>query len=383
MNNELLHYLSLLKDPYNPLYYALLFIVLFIIVILLIYRKIFIPVNKKHEIEKRRLELDNLRIIAAFSESDPNPIIRTDTLGNIIHFNKSALLLFDLQDRQNINISIVAPGLNFEFLKEINNGSNIQFDWNFGNKFFKVYFYGIKTLRMARIYFVDLTELNNYEKQLIESGQKYRDLAFYLQDHLETEKQRIGLELHDSIGQNLLLIQNNLNKPAFDDKKQSDAYIELDNTISSTIEDLREIMFNLRPRILADMGLLSAVRLMADNFAKNFQASGSVEHVGSPIKMADNVELYLFRIIQESLSNILKHSQATEYIIQFFYSIKHLKILITDNGIGFDTGNILKLKHYGLLNMQERIKTLNGKMNINSSNQDGTSLIIELPYEVS
>jgi hypothetical protein len=104
MNTELLHYLSLLKDPYNPLYYALLFIVLFIIVIMLIYRKIFIPVNKKHEIEKRRLELDNLRIIAAFSESDPNPIIRTDTKGNIIHFNKSALLLFDLKDRQNINI---------------------------------------------------------------------------------------------------------------------------------------------------------------------------------------------------------------------------------------------------------------------------------------
>jgi signal transduction histidine kinase len=382
MNNELRH-LSLLKDPYNPLYYSLLFIAQFIFVILFIYRKIFIPVNKKYEIEKRRLELDNLQIIAAFSDSDPNPIVRTDTLGNIIHFNNSARILFDLKDGQNINISLIAPGINFDFLKEINNGSKIQFDWNLGDKFFKVYFYGIRTLRMARIYFIDLTENNNNEKKLIESEQKYRALSFYLQDHLETEKQRIGLELHDSIGQNLLHLKLNLNNPAFDYQKQTAAFIEMNNIITSTIEDLREIMFNLRPRILEEVGLLSAVRMMVDNFTKTSKTIGSVEYVGTPLKMEDKVELYLFRIIQESLSNILKHSQATVYLIQFVYSVDYLKILISDNGIGFDTDNIFNAKHYGLLNIQERINTLKGKMRINSSDTEGTSLIIELPYVIS
>jgi len=382
MSSELRHYLTLFKDPYNPIYYSFFFILLLIVITWLIRRKIFIPVKKQHEIEKRRLELDNLRITTAFSESDPNPILRTDTKGNILHYNKSAQVLFSLKQGENINISMVAPSLNYDFHKEIDNGSNIQFDWNFSDKFFKVYFYGIKTLRMARIYFVDLTERNNFEKQIIESEKKYRSLSFYLQDHLETEKQRIGLELHDSIGQNLFHIKLKLNASSLSNEKYKTALDEINITMDRTIDELRDIMFDLRPRVLEELGLYSAVRMMSNNFSKNSKSIGSIEYVGTPVKLADKVELYLFRIIQESLSNILKHSEAGEYLIQFVYSADYLKIMISDNGIGFDPDNILNLKHYGLLNMSERIKTLKGKMKITSSDREGTSLLFELPYEV-
>lgn len=359
MNSQFLHFLSMLKNPFSPVYYALFLILLLTHIIWLIHRK-------------KRLEYDNLRIMAAFSDSDPNPVVRTDLQGNIIHFNNSASVLFRLSDGQNINFTLVAPGLNFDFHKEINNGSDIQHDWSLGDKFFKVHFYGIKTLSMARIYFVDQTEHN-----------KYRSLSFYLQDHLETEKQRIGLELHDSIGQNLNSIKLKLNDPALGYQKHDAAFNEINNTVTSAIEDLREIIFNLRPRALTDSGLISAVRMMVDNFAKTSGTIGSFEYVGTPVKLTDKVELNLFRIIQESLSNILKHSKASEYHIQFVYSAGYLKILIADNVIGFDTGNIINLKHYGLLNIHERIKTLKGKMKITSSDLEGTSLLIDLPYELS
>jgi two-component sensor histidine kinase len=383
MSSELWHYLSLFKDLYNPFYYSFFLILLIIVITWLIRRKIVIPVKKQHEIEKRRLELDNLRIIAAFSESDPNPVVRTDIKGNIIHFNKSAQMLFGLKEGENINISLVAPGLNYDFQKEIDKGSNIQFDLSLGDKFFKVHFYGIKILRMARIYFVDLTERNNYEKKIIESEQKYRSLSFYLQDHLETEKQRIGLELHDSIGQNLFLIKLKLNDPSSGYEKHAGSLDEINRTMDRTIDELREIMFNLRPRSLEELGLFSAVRMMSDNFSKSSKSIGSIDYVGTPVRLDGKIELYLFRIIQESLSNILKHSEADKYHIQFVYSADYLKILIADNGIGFDPDNILNLKHYGLLNMSERIKTLNGKMKITSSDREGTSLLFELPYEVT
>jgi len=383
MTSELQHYLTLFKDPYNPLYYSLFFIFLLIVITWLIRHKIFIPVKKQHEIEKKRLEYDNLLITTAFSESDPNPIVRTDAKGNIIHFNKSAQVLFSLKEGEKINISLVAPGLNYDFQNEIVNGSNIQIDWSLNDKFFKVYFYGIKTLHMARIYFVDLTERKNFEKQIIESEKKYRSLSFYLQDHLETEKQRIGLELHDSIGQNLFLIKIKLNASAPVNEKQITALNDINLTMDRTIDELRDIMFDLRPRALEELGLFSAVSMMSDNFSKNSKTVGSIQYVGSPVRLAAKVELYLFRIIQESLSNILKHSEANEYNIQFVYSADYLKILISDNGVGFDPDNILNLKHYGLLNMSERIKTLNGKMKITSSNHEGTSLLFELPYEVT
>lgn len=359
MNIELSHFLSLLKDPYNPVYRTLTIILLFTLTIWLIHRK-------------RRLEFDNLRIMAAFSDSDPNPVVRTDLQGNIIHFNKSASVLFKLVEGQNINFSLIAPGLNYDFQKEINNGSDIQYDWSLGDKFFKVHFYGIKTLSMARIYFVDQTE--HY---------KYRDLSFYLQDHLEDEKHRIALELHDSISQNLLQVKLKLDNPPSGYRDNAAVFTEINNTMDSTLEDLREIMFNLRPRALQDSGLLSAVQMLTDNFAKTSKARGSVEYVGTPVKLADKVELCLFRVIQESLSNILKHSKADEYHIQFVYSPDHLKILIADDGIGFDTRNILNLKHYGLLNMHERIKTLKGKLKITSSDREGTSLLIDIPCELS
>jgi len=378
MNTEFDHYLKLLGNPDNPVYLSFLFIILFVFIIYIIYLKFFIPTKKKHLNEKRDLELDNLRIIGAFSESDPNPIVRTDTKGDIIYFNKSAQKLFSLEKGAKINLKQVSPELNFNYEKEIENGSNIQVDMTIGDKHYSVYFYGIKTLQMARIYFIDRTERLIYQKQLIESEQKFRSLSFYLQDHMEEEKERIGLELHDSIGQNLYLVKWKINN-SVDYEGFKTNVLEINEALESTIIELREILFNLKPKVLEDMGLFEAVRILSDKISINFKINGKVEYAGTPIRLDKKTELYMFRIIQESISNILRHSKASGYFIQFVFSTAALKILISDNGIGFNTDEISQFKQYGILNMSERIKTLNGKMKIDSSDKDGTSLFFEIP----
>ena len=173
MSNDFNHYLKLLGDPYNPAYLSLLFILLLVLIIYIIYLRVFVPVKKKHLNEKKELELDNLRIIGAFSESDPNPIIRTDTNGDIIHFNKSAQNLFKLEQGMKINLKQISPELNFNCEKEIENSSNVQIDLTIGEKHFSVYFYGIKSLRMSRIYFIDHTERTNNEKRVIKRAVIY------------------------------------------------------------------------------------------------------------------------------------------------------------------------------------------------------------------
>jgi signal transduction histidine kinase len=327
------------------------------------------------------LELDNLRIIGAFSESDPNPVIRTDTAGKIIHFNKSAEKLFSLDLNKELILNQISPELNFNYKQEIENNSNIQVELNIGDKHFSVYFYGIRTLSMARIYFIDHTEKLKSEKQILESEQKYRSLSFYLQDHMEEEKERIGLELHDSIGQNLHLVKLKVNN-SIDYDSFNKNVAEINEALDLTISDLREILFNLRPKVLDDMGLLDAVRLLSDKISHNFNLNGKVEYAGAPRRLDKKTEIYLFRIIQESISNILRHSKASEYFIQFVFSAASLKIHISDNGIGFNTDKISQSKQYGILNMSERIKTLKGKMKISSSNENGTSLLFEIPYGV-
>jgi signal transduction histidine kinase len=380
MENGLNAYKKLLENPYNPIYFSFLFFLVFILVVYIIYLKVIVPLKKKHENEKKKLEIDNLRIIGAFSESDPNPIIRTNIKGDIIHFNKSAYNLFGIKQDGKINLHKIFPELNYDFQKEIENGSNLQTDLTFGGKHFSVYFYGIKTLSMARIYFIDYTERINNEQRIIESEQKYRALTFYLQDHLETEKERIGLELHDSIGQNLYLVKMKLNS-CNDCDAFNRSLIEVNSTLDSTIAELREILFNLKPKVLEDLGVFDAVTVLSENLSKNFSVNGTVEYIGNPVRLERKAELYLFRIIQESISNILRHSKATEYHIQFVFSKKLIKVLISDNGVGFEPESVSQYKSYGLLNMSERIKVLNGRMKITSSDEDGTVLLFELPYE--
>ena len=381
MSNDFDHYLKLLGDPYNPAYLSLLFILLLVLIIYIIYLRVFVPVKKKHLNEKKELELDNLRIIGAFSESDPNPIIRTDTNGDIIHFNKSAQNLFKLEQGMKINLQQISPELNFNCEKEIENSSNVQIDLTIGEKHFSVYFYGIKSLRMSRIYFIDHTERTNNEKRVIESEQKYRSLSFYLQDHMEEEKERLGLELHDSIGQNLYLVKLKINN-SLDYDTFNNNVSDINEALDLTIADLREILFNLRPKVLEDMGLFEAVRTLSDKISNNFKINGKVEYVGTPIRLDKKTELYMFRIIQESISNILRHSKASEFFIQFVFSTASLKVHISDNGVGFNTDEISQFKQYGILNMNERINTMNGRMKISSSNVDGTSLFLEIPYSV-
>ena len=384
MFSDLDKYLNSFSNPYNPVYFCLFIIIIFVFFSWFISHKFFIPAKKKHISEKKKLENDkkllefeNNKIIAAFSEADPNPVIRTDIDGAIIHSNRSAKLFFNLGDN-NINISELIPEINFNINEEIEKGSNLEFSVPWGERYFSVYFYGLQNLKMARIYFVDLTERINNEKKIIEAKEKYRDLSFYLQEQLETEKNRIGLELHDVISQSLLFLKHRLNKISV--PEGDSALIETNDHLDTTIQQLREIMFNLKPKILDDSGLFPAVLALSNHMSKEYDVIDNVENLGEPRRFEKKIELYLFRIVQEAISNILRHSKASEYFIQFIFSKEYLKILISDNGIGFKTEEITSMKGYGLMNMKERINNLNGKISISSCPNEGTLLIFELPY---
>ena len=231
---------------------------------------------------------------------------------------------------------------------------------------------------MARIYFVDLTERISNEKKIIEAKEKYRDLSFYLQEQLETEKNRIGLELHDVISQSLLFLKHKLKKITL--PEGDSALIETNEHLDTTIFQLREIMFNLKPKILDDSGLFPAVLALSDHMSKEYDVLGNVEYIGELRRFEKKIELYLFRIIQEAINNILRHSKASEYSIHLIFAKEHLKVMISDNGTGFNTDEITSMKGYGLMNMRERITNLNGKMQISSCLDEGTLLIFEIPY---
>jgi signal transduction histidine kinase len=346
--------------------------------LIVVFKYIIHPLKKKHFLEKKELENDNLKMLEIFAEYDPNPIIRIDETGEIKNLNRSARDLFCATENNHKNIKDLMPEMKINIKEEILKNSNIQINESFRGRHYSVNFYGIRSLNRAQIYFMDLTDRTNKENLTVESEKKFRSLSFYLQDYLETERQRIGLELHDVIGQNLFLLKLKFDEACknYDDFKGN--YNNIIDSLNSTIYDLRNIMYDLKPKNLEDLGLDFAVRKLSEHISNNTRKNGNVEILGKARRFDKDTELYLYRVIQECLSNIIRHAKATEYKIQLIYSKNNLKIYISDNGIGFKVENVDKDKNYGLLNISERIKVLDGTMKINSS-PEGTLLLFEIP----
>ena len=215
------------------------------------------------------------------------------------------------------------------------------------------------------------------------------ELAFSrrLIDSQEQERKRFAAEMHDGLGQSLVIIKNrarlslrqsNQNEAALDHLKS------ISETASHAIEEAREIAFNLRPHLLDRLGLTKTIESM---LGKVFSASGI--EFRAEIDMIDGVlekdsEILLYRIVQECASNIVKHSKAENAFIRIEHNERDLNIKIIDDGRGFAPsagGDDLSKRSFGLVGIAERTRLLGGKLSIESEPGRGTtvSIIINLP----
>ena len=391
MSHELSRYYALLKDINNPIYYSIALGFLLFVFLFINYGLFYIPYKKRNvlekkelklknqelEVTKKQLEYDHLKILADLSDTDPNPIIRVNNNGEIIFKNNIAAGLFG--DKHSI-IEIL-PNCEYELNKIIEDGVKIQSKIKIGKRYYEYYIRGINLLGIAQLTMFDLTTKMIYAKKMSQQRNKYKSLAFYIQDNAEKEKERIGRELHDSISQNLNLMKLKINNSLNESENYKRNFLEIDSLLDDTNVELRNIIFDLKPKIIEDLGLFNAVQDLSEHVSEVKKIKGSVDYIGEIWRFDSDTELYLFRIIQESLNNIIRHSEANEYSIQFIYSDKYLIIMISDNGHGFEPNIIKNSNKNGLLNMSERVKALNGKMTIQSS-INGTILRINIPYKL-
>ncbi len=383
MPDEFQEYLKLFSSLGNPVYFSILLTFILFIFIIFVYKYIIAPLRKKHLKEKQELELKNIKLMALFAELDPNPLIRVDQNGIIIHSNDAAKILEKDFPIEGKNVKEILTSINFSINEYIENDKSIVITETVNNKFYYIHFRGISYLNIAQIYFDDLTERKMFEEELKSSQNKLRELSIHLRDTLEDERQRISRELHDSIGQNLHLIRMKLKNNGI--PKDNILYKEKDillNSIEISINELKEIIYNLRPKILDEMGIGVALKTLIQKISENTGIHGSVDITGQESRLDSKLELTLYRLTQEALNNILKHSMAKEFNIQLIFKNDSVKLLISDDGVGFDINNISKEKYssgFGLLNMQERIQSYNGQLKIDSSPGSGTITIIEIP----
>lgn len=212
----------------------------------------------------------------------------------------------------------------------------------------------------------------NFTQQLIESQEK--------------ERKRIAAELHDGIGQEMLIIKNHA-LLALQKNVEHDFIIEhineISNTVSNLLNEIRLITYNLRPYHLEKLGLTETIEIAMENISKSTSINLQLNIDSIDNYLGKDDEIIFFRIIQEAISNIIKHSKAKKALINISKTEKDIIVNIQDDGIGFTLEekefSEKNFQGFGLASINQRVKLLNGSYSIDTKPKNGTKIKITVP----
>jgi signal transduction histidine kinase len=190
----------------------------------------------------------------------------------------------------------------------------------------------------------------------------------------ESERKRIAAELHDGLGQNLLIIKNKLLVALQSLNKQETTTLQVEeasDVVSNTIEEVRSISHNLRPHQLDQLGITKTLRSIVRqvNEATAIEFSAEIQDIDG--MLSPEQEISLFRIVQESFNNIIKHSESTKVTVNVVRNADMIHLTIADNGKGISSS-----QGFGISGMQERAKMFGWELLITS--KEGTELTLRI-----
>lgn len=219
-----------------------------------------------------------------------------------------------------------------------------------------------------------------------EQQQVQHEFSRRLIESQEVERKRIASGLHDSLGQNLLVLKNILDQSATNNELKTDVrkeLKELSELAQLSLNEVREISFDLHPHVLDRLGLQRAIETMVEKLNSSFPVVVTARFEGPSFKLGNQLEIGIYRIAQEALSNVVKHSEARTASVMINARNGVLELKVVDDGRGFDAPAHLARPpgrwSLGLVNIAERVRLLNGTYSINSRTGEGTTLTVHIP----
>lgn len=364
---------------YNPLTFSFILVVVILFPIIYFFVKYYVPEKIKHNKEKDYIYRQSADALARLAEIDPNPLIRCVKDGKIEYANKAAITLFNFYEDTEYNIK------NIEQLNIINPLNIIQNNTVFSNEIiykyrnYILYATGINQLNILQITLHDITILKEQEKELVRNQNEIREFAHKLQGKIETERERIARDLHDSISNNMVITKmylTSLNARLKESEVAEDVGKCL-NLIHQTQIEIKNIINELKP-ILVEDGLHVAIKKLCLNVTESTGIEHEYMNVNLPKNIPNQTQIFIYRIIQEAINNIVKHSEANKFTIVTATDVSKIKIRIKDNGKGFNLNERMGKSH-GLPGMQERVNNLNGELSIKTGTNIGTEILIFIP----
>lgn len=230
----------------------------------------------------------------------------------------------------------------------------------------------------------NITQSKNAKHEIEKSRRELVELTAHIQKIKEQERSAIAREIHDDLGGNLTAIKMGLSSIINKLSKGQDVTIEqaqgLESILDSTFEAVHRISSDLRPNVL-DLGIVAALEWQAKEFEKQLGITCKFTCNQSEIPVSTDQGITLFRIFQESMSNIAKHAKATHVSVDLGAFAHDIILTISDNGVGIKSSDTLKSNSFGLRGMRERVTALHGTFAVQQSNKQGTVITIKLPVE--
>jgi PAS domain S-box-containing protein len=229
----------------------------------------------------------------------------------------------------------------------------------------------------------DLTEQVKAQNELNRARKELRELSIASQTAREEEKSRISRELHDELGQNLTALKMDLSwlqaHTSNDLAARNERIRAMQSVLDSTVVATRRIAADLRPLMLDDLGLKAALEWLTQDFSRRTQVRCQLVVDEDVIDTDTSVQSALYRAVQECLTNVSRHAQATQVTIEVRTGVSSVNLQVQDNGIGISDQARNKRGSFGLIGMRERIYILGGKVLIESLPDEGTHITIDLP----
>ena len=228
----------------------------------------------------------------------------------------------------------------------------------------------------------DLTEHQRSELELLETNRQLKQLSASLQTVREEQRSRISRELHDELGQLLTGIRMEVSwlggRLPPDERTLIDKISSIKDQIDQTITSVRRISSELRPLVLDDLGFAAAASWYVDQFSARTGIPVSLNLPVADPQRGDALTTALFRVLQESLTNVVRHAKATKVVVQLDFKDRIWALTIKDDGLGFahDPG---KLGNIGLIGMRERVQMLGGHFSVTTEPGSGTEIKVLVP----
>ena len=234
----------------------------------------------------------------------------------------------------------------------------------------------------------DIVSMRDISERIL--AQKSRDeleqnrkLTTLIQGHIEDERRSLARELHDELGQYVSAIKifaQNINNKSDGNKDIKTSASSVISAANQIYDGMHNIIRKLRPGALDNLGLSETIRDTVSTWEKQHKnLKFSLKIKGEINNLGEAININIYRIIQESMNNALKHAKASEILIDLSCLKKNLKLEFSDNGIGFDKKILKNSKQFGLIGIKERVQSLKGTFELQTSLSNGVKLIILIP----